>query len=59
MPLKIYKRPGALSGTIGKRLPDIDSAALLAHLIRKPRKELRPRSKTSSINVVLMAQKTR
>src|SRR5882757_4595810 len=32
----------ALSGTIKGRLPDIDAEALLAHLTRKPRKEMRP-----------------
>jgi len=49
----------ALSGNIGERLPDIDSAALLAHLTRKPRKELRPRLKTNSGNVVSMEKKRR
>jgi hypothetical protein len=44
----------ALSTTTGGRLPDIDSAALLAHLTKKQPKELRPRSKTSSGNVVSM-----
>ena len=47
----------ALSGSIGERLPDVDSVALLAHLTKKPRKELRPRSKTSSGNVVSMGKK--
>jgi hypothetical protein len=47
----------ALSGSIGERLPEIDSVDLLAHLTRKPRKELRPRSKTSSGNVVSMAKR--
>ena len=47
----------ALSGSIGERLPDVDSVALLAHLTKKPRKEFRPRSKTSSGNVVSMAKK--
>jgi hypothetical protein len=48
----------ALSGSIGERLPDIDSVDLLAQLTAKPRRELRPRSKTSSGNVVLI-QKSR
>lgn len=48
----------ALSGNIGERLPDIDSVDLLAQLTAKPRRELRPRSKTSSGNVVLI-QKSR
>jgi hypothetical protein len=47
----------ALSGNIGERLPDIDSVDLLAHLTKKPRKELRPRLKTSSGNVVSMEKK--
>src|SRR3954471_15365597 len=42
----------AMSGTIEGRLPDIDSAALLAHLTKRTPKELRPRLKTSSGNVV-------
>jgi hypothetical protein len=49
----------ALSGTIGERLPDIDSAALLAQLTKKSRRELRPRLKTKPTNVVLMDRKTR
>jgi len=49
----------ALSGAIGERLPDIDSVDLLAQLTRKPRKELRPRSKTSSGAVVLMEKRRR
>ena len=48
----------ALSGSIGERLPDVDSVDLLAQLTAKPRKELRPRLKTSSGNVVLI-QKSR
>ncbi len=48
----------ALSGSIGERLPDIDSVDLLAQLTRKPRRELRPRLKTSSGNVVSI-QKSR
>lgn len=44
----------ALSGTIEERLPDIDSVALLAHLTKKTRKELRPRSRTPSGNVVTL-----
>ena len=47
----------ALSGNTVERLPDIDSAALLAHLTKKPRRELRPRLKTSSGNVVSMEKK--
>jgi len=47
----------ALSGSIGERLPEIDSVDLLAQLTRKPRRELRPRSKTSSGNVVSMGKK--
>ena len=47
----------ALSGAIGERLPDIDSVDLLAHLTRKPRKELRPRSRTGSGVVVSMEKK--
>ncbi len=47
----------ALSGSIGERLPEIDSVDLLAHLTRKPRKELRPRLKTSSGVVVSMEKK--
>lgn len=47
----------AISGAIGGRLPDIDSADLLAQLTKKPRKELRPRSRTSSGNVVSMTKK--
>src|ERR1700722_7033584 len=47
----------ALSGNIGGRLPEIDSVDLLAHLTKKPHKELRPRSKTSSGNVVSMGRK--
>lgn len=47
----------AMSGNTVGRLPDIDSVDLLAHLTRKPRKELRPRSKTSSGNVVSMEKK--
>ena len=47
----------ALSTTTAARLPEIDSAALLDHLTRKPRRELRPRSKTPSGNVVSMARK--
>ena len=42
----------ALSGNIGERLPAIDSVDLLAHLTKKPQRELRPRLKTSSGNVV-------
>ena len=49
----------ALSGAIGERLPDIDSVDLLAQLTRKPRKELRPRSKIVSGSVVLMEKKRR
>jgi hypothetical protein len=49
----------ALSGNIGERLPDIDSAALLAHLTRKPQRELRPRSKTKSATIVLMEKRRR
>ena len=49
----------ALSGNIGERLPDIDSVDLLAQLTRKPRKELRPRSRTASGSVVLMEKKRR
>src|SRR5258707_1120042 len=41
----------ALSGITEGRLPEIDSVALLAHLTKKPRRELRPRLKTSSGNV--------
>ena len=48
----------AMSGSIGERLPDIDSVDLLAHLTAKPRKESHPRLKTSSGNVVLI-QKSR
>jgi hypothetical protein len=48
----------ALSGNIGERLPDVDSVDLLAQLTAKPRRELRPRLKTSSGNVVLI-QKSR
>lgn len=33
----------ALSGSIGERLPDIDSVDLLAHLTKKQPRELRPR----------------
>jgi hypothetical protein len=47
----------AMSGNIEERLPDIDSVALLAHLTRKPRKELRPRLKTGSGVVVLMEKR--
>jgi hypothetical protein len=47
----------ALSGNIGERLPDVDSVDLLARLTAKPRKELRPRLKTSSGNVVSMEKK--
>jgi hypothetical protein len=47
----------ALSGSIGERLPDIDSVDLLAQLTAKPRKELRPRLKTSSGVVVSMEKK--
>jgi len=49
----------ALSGSTGERLPEIDSVGLLAHLTRKPRKELRPRLKTNSGNVVSMEKKRR
>jgi hypothetical protein len=49
----------AMSGTTEARLPDIDSAALLAHLTRKPRKELRPRLKTNSGAVVSMEKRRR
>jgi hypothetical protein len=49
----------ALSGSIGERLPEIDSVDLLAHLTKKPRKELRPRLKTSSGNVVSMEKRRR
>jgi hypothetical protein len=49
----------ALSGAIGERLPDIDSVDLLAQLTRKPRKELRPRSRTNTGSVVLMEKKRR
>src|SRR6266403_1881216 len=56
-PLKSIGVKEALSGNIGERLPEIDSAALLAHLTKKPRRELRPRSKTSSGNVVSMEKK--
>ena len=47
----------ALSGTIEGRLPDIDSAALLAHLTKRTRKELRPRLKMTSSNVVTLKKK--
>ena len=47
----------ALSGTTGARLPEIESVDLLAHLTKKPRKELRPRLKTGSGNVVSMGKK--
>src|SRR5580765_8396960 len=47
----------ALSGTIGERLPDIDSVDLLAQLTKKPRRELHPRSKTNSGSVVLMEKR--
>src|SRR5436190_16925612 len=49
----------ALSGNIGERLPEIDSEGLLAHLTKKPRRELRPRSKTNSGVVVSMEKKRR
>ena len=49
----------ALSGSIGERLPDIDSVDLLAQLTRKSRKELRPRYKTNSLNVVSMEKSRR
>jgi hypothetical protein len=49
----------ALSGSIGERLPEIDSVDLLALLTKKPRKELRPRLKTSSGSVVLMEKRRR
>src|ERR1700693_4095199 len=58
-PSKSIDARAALSGNIGERLPDIDSAALLAHLTRKPRRELHPRSKISSGNVVSMEKKRR
>jgi hypothetical protein len=47
----------AMSGTTEVRLPDVDSEALLAHLARKPPKSLRPRSPTSSSNVVTISRK--
>jgi|EndMetStandDraft_8_1072994.scaffolds.fasta_scaffold863474_1 hypothetical protein len=47
----------ALSGTIEGPLPEFDSVDLLAHLTKKPRRELRPRSKTSSGNVVSIRNK--
>ena len=56
-PSKSIDAKAALSGTTEGRLPDIDSVDLLAHLTKKPRKELRPRSKTSSTNVVSMGKK--
>src|SRR4051812_48906565 len=49
----------ALSGITGARLPEIESVDLLAHLTRKPRKELRPRLKTSSGSVVSMEKRKR
>jgi hypothetical protein len=49
----------ALSGNTGAHLPEIDSVDLLAHLTRKPRRELRPRSKTNSGVVVSMEKKRR
>jgi hypothetical protein len=49
----------ALSGNTGEHLPEIDSVDLLAHLTRKPRKELRPRLKTSSGSVVSMEKRRR
>ena len=58
-PSKSIDAREALSGAIGERLPEIDSAALLAHLTRKPRKELRPRSKTNTGSVVLMEKRRR
>lgn len=56
-PSRSISAPEALSGTIGERLPDVDSVALLAHLTRKPRRELRPRLKTNSTNVVSMEKR--
>ena len=47
----------ALSTATEGRLPDVDSAALLAQLTRKPLKKLQPRSRTSSGNVVSMGLK--
>jgi hypothetical protein len=58
-PLKSTAVMEALSGSIGERLPDIDSVDLLAHLTVKPRKELHPRLKTSSGSVVSMERKRR
>jgi hypothetical protein len=58
-PSKSIDVPEALSGNTGGRLPDVDSVDLLAHLTRKPRKELHPRLKTSSGNVVSMEKKRR
>ncbi len=49
----------AMSGTIAGRLPDIESVDLLAQLTRKPRRELRPRLKTSSGSVVSMEKRRR
>jgi hypothetical protein len=49
----------ALSGSTVERLPDIESVDLLAQLTRKPRKELRPRLKTSSGSVVSMEKRRR
>src|ERR1035441_961081 len=49
----------ALSGPTPGRLPDIDSVDLLAHLTKKPPRELRPRLKTSSGSVVLMEKRRR
>ena len=59
-PSKSIDAREAMSGiTEGRSLPDIDSVGLLAHLTRKPHKELRPRLKTSSGNVVSMGKKRR
>jgi hypothetical protein len=49
----------AISGSIGARLPDVDSVDLLAHLTKKPHRELRPRLKTSSGDVVWMGKRRR
>jgi len=49
----------ALSGSIGERLPDVDSVDLLAHLTKKQPRELRPRLKTSSGSVVSMGKRRR
>jgi len=49
----------ALSGNTEGRLPEIDSVGLLAHLTRKPHKELHPRLKTNSGSVVLMEKRRR